>query len=168
MFTQNDKHVLTNYLSDHYAKRDPYEVMITNTIIFKAERAKKLLDTLRSGISMTIDTECPNILTDMICDLLHLRQYAMIHGAVFNNWDCPTVSHINTQLSDAVYLEMANDAKQWHDIVSEELFEITLSDLLMMKVKNDESKVDKVLRICMDLIGQEWLKSGMIKSLKTA
>jgi hypothetical protein len=64
-----------------------------------------------------------------------------------------------------MYLDTANYVKELHKLMNEELFELTVCDLLMIKAKGDESKIDELYKIYFNIIGKEWLDAKLIKSL---
>lgn len=138
-------------------------------IVQKSNKGKQLLEKLYSGHNIDISNRMGDkkFITELIMNLLHFKQVVLCSEKLFIEWDNPLLSKLNNKLNDNFYLNAANSIKHDHELVNSEIFELTLADLLYAKSNYDENKVEHVMKLCMKLIGQEWLESGMIKSLKT-
>ena len=127
----------------------------------KAEEGRKLINLLKIGTDVGIDNY-----NEAIMNLLHYRQYYIMMKQVFLEWNSDEILQNNGQCSEQSYIEVGKLTKQWHDEYNEELFEVTLIDLLFYKANGDEDKIDKLYNIYSGLMGREWLDAKMLKSLK--
>lgn len=129
----------------------------------KAEEGRKFMNILKMGKDVDLNE---NDYNGVIMNLLHYRQYNMLSQQVFLEWNSDELIKSNGSYSEQLYIEMGKFAKEMYDDFNEELFEITITDLLFYKAKGNENKIDKLLNIYIDLIGKEWLDAKMLKSFK--
>jgi hypothetical protein len=127
----------------------------------KAEEGRKLMNLLKMGIDIKIDNY-----NEAIMNLLHYSQYNIMIQQVFLEWHSDEIIESNGETSEHAYIEAGKMAKQYHDAYNEELFELTLTDLLFYKANGDEDKIDKLYEIYHGLMGREWLDAKFLKSLK--
>ena len=124
----------------------------------KAEQGRKHMNLLKMGTDFYIKEKEYN---ELIMNLLHYKQYTFVAQQFFLRWD-----EIDDSFSEQAYIDTGNFAKQMYDDFNEELFEITMTDLLFYKSNGDENKIDKLFSIYDKLIGNEWLDAKFLKSLK--
>lgn len=129
-------------------------------IIKKAEQGRKFMNMLKMGTDLNIKEKDYN---ETIMNLLHYKQYNILTQQIFLRWD---ELKINGSYSEQAYINTGNFTKQMYDDFNEELFEITMTDLLFYKSNGDENKIDKLLNIYEELMGKEWLDAKFLKSLK--
>ena len=129
-------------------------------IIKKAEQGRKFMNMLKMGTDLNIKEKDYN---ESIMNLLHYKQYNILTQQIFLRWD---ELKINGSYSEQAYINTGNFTKQMYDDFNEELFEITMTDLLFYKSNGDENKIDKLLNIYEELMGKEWLDAKFLKSLK--
>jgi hypothetical protein len=129
----------------------------------KAEKGRKYMNILKMGIDTNINE---NDYNEIIMNLLHYKQYNIITQQIFLEWNSDEMIESNGVYSEQSYIEAGKLAKQRYDDYNEELFEITMTDLLFYKAKGEESKIDKLYDIYHSLMGKEWLDAKMLKSLK--
>lgn len=127
-------------------------------IIKKAEEGRKFMNMLKMEIDFKINENSYN---ETIMNLLHYRQYNLLTQQIFLHWD-----ELGYSYSEQLYINAGKFAKQLHDDFNEELFYITMTNLLFYKANGDENKIDKLYDIYEGLIGREWLDAKMLKSLK--
>jgi hypothetical protein len=119
------------------------------------------MNLLKMGIDIKIDNY-----NEAIMNLLHYSQYNIMMQQVFLEWNSDEIIESNGQCSEHLYIEAGKMAKQMYDDFNEELFDITMTDLLFYKANGDENKIDKLYDIYEGLIGKEWLDAKFLKSLK--
>lgn len=160
MSTTNDLANLSKVL-DRLGK-DVYEKQ--EIIGKKAEEGRKFMNILKLGIDMNINE---NNYTEIIMNLLHYRQYNILTQQIFLEWNSDELIKSNGVYSEQSYIEAGKLAKRMYDDYNEELFQITMTDLLFYKANGEENKIDKLYDIYNSLMGKEWLDAKLLKSLKT-
>ncbi len=160
MLTNTDINQLNNLL--HRLGEDVHKKQ--TLIIEKAEKGKKYLNILKTGKNIDVKEDEYN---DLIFNLLHYRQYNWLTQKVFLEWNSDELLKHNGSFSEQAYISMGKLAKDEYDDFNEELFDITLSDLLFYKANGDESKIEALYDIYHKLMGREWIEAKFLKSLKT-
>jgi hypothetical protein len=129
----------------------------------KAEEGRKIMNRLKMGIDTNINE---NDYNETIMNLLHYRQYNKLTQQIFLEWNSDELIKSNGLYSEQCYIEAGKLAKQMYEEYNEDLFEITITDLLFYKANGEENKIEKLYDIYHRLIGKEWLDAKMLKSLK--
>ena len=132
-------------------------------IVEKAKNGRKFLNDLKMGIDMILDE---NEYNETIMNLLHYKHYNYLTKQMFLEFNSDELIQINGSYSEQLYIELGHFAKQMNNDYNEELFEITMTDLLFYKANREENKIDKLYNIYFALMGKEWLDAKMLKSLK--
>lgn len=129
----------------------------------KAEEGRKFMNILKMGINMNINK---NDYNETIMNLLHYKQYNILSQQLFLEWNSDELIKSNGSYSEQLYIEYAKFTKEIYEDFNEELFDITMTDLLFYKANGDESKIDKLYDIYEGLMGKELLDAKMLKTLK--
>lgn len=125
-------------------------------IFLKVKRGLSLINFLQEGKDLNIKEKNEKMISDMILDLIHLRQYAFMHNL------------IGTKTNDD---EMKTEAKRLIEIVScrqnddaPTAFETIMNDLLTIKCSGDISKHEKIHQICCNIVSKEWINAGLLNN----
>jgi hypothetical protein len=107
-------------------------------------------------------------ITDCIIQLIHFQQYVYMSQQIFLEWNGDELGEKNKLLTESAYLNAAMNVKYLKELLESPVFEDVLIILLLIKSNGDLSKKESILKICLNKVGEEWLASKMIKSLKTS
>jgi hypothetical protein len=124
---------------------------------------RDILDKIKRDDS--VESFCDKNITQT---LLNFNQYVSVKKECFLEWENPLVCELNDRFQENVYLKLADEVKKGHEVIESDWFAAILTDLLLFKVKGDMKKVEAVVKICKRLVAEEWLKEGLLKSLKTS
>ena len=130
-------------------------------IEMKRKKGRQHLKRLKDGHDEVVYQHEYN---DLIINLIHFKHYVYFMEQLFLEWHNDEI--ITHTLSEQMYLYAAAYTKELHDEFNKELYDITLYDLLYFKANGDESKIEKLHNIYLDLVGKELLEAKQIKSLR--
>ena len=159
----SDTIAVNKCLMDDLLKNGIDKVSKSHKITEKSKKGREMLTILKSGQDIIDKKNDPIHVTELLLNLLHFREYTHMFEKVFNEWDNPMFEETNSKLSEQFYINAARDVRDMHELVSDELFEITVLDLLYIKSNYDETKMEKIYDVCMKLVAKEWVESGLIK-----
>ena len=163
---ENDGNVVSECVIRNIEKNGFEQGVKSNILFDKATKIQKLLEIMISGKDLNYDKNDNKQNTELLLNLLHFKLYVLTYETIFNEWHNPLFENTNSKLSDKFYLIMANEAKQLHEIYNSSVYENAISDLLLIKVNYDETKIDKLYDVCMKIVEREWIDAGLVKSKK--
>lgn len=125
-------------------------------IIFKeANIARSILETLKTGKHVW-DTKGdePETLEKRLMQLLHFRQYSLMYKYAFHNWELDSL--------EQTYIEVANEARDLHNLVEDNVYKDTLTTLFVLKSEQENKTIEEINEIYMNKIGKMWKEAGLI------
>ena len=126
-----------------------------------ASRSRMLLETLKSGKNvMDPKGHEPDTVDKKLCELLHFRQYVKMYKFAFETWDINELEQ-----TEQTYIEISNETKELHDLLSHDVFKETLFSLLLIRSEIDRKTIEEVHENYMDRIGLQWIEAGLIRNM---
>ena len=135
------------------------QTKIREQIFQEAECAKKLLQQLKSGQHI-LDLQGHTSETNekKLLQILHFRQYANMYKYAFETWDVDCL--------EQTYIEIANEARELHDLVEDEVYKETLFSLLIIRADLDSKCLEDTHEFYMHRVGCMWRDAGLIRDLQ--
>jgi hypothetical protein len=129
-------------------------------IFNQAEKAKTLLETLKSGKHVfDVKGHERETVDKKLLALFHFRQYTQMYKFAFQEWDT-----LNSP--EQTYLDIGAQAQQMSNLLKHDVFQETLCSLLWIKAEIDRTTIDQVHQYYMDTIGAQWKEAGLIQGLR--
>tara|TARA_B100001063_G_C16643200_1_gene491936 strand:- start:411 stop:812 length:402 start_codon:yes stop_codon:yes gene_type:complete len=128
----------------------------TKQIFIKAKRGLGIIKLLQSGKDIQINNFDDKTITQMLLDLIHLRHYAYMHNLIGIRNDDEEMKKEATSLLKIVTCKDGNEDPT--------TFEMAIGDLLNVKSKGVEKNIEKIHKICCNLVSKEWIDAGLMKT----
>lgn len=125
-------------------------------VLLKAKRGLGVIKLLQSGKDISINNLDDKAITQMLLDLIHLRHYAYMHNLIGIRNDDEEMKKEASSLLNMVTCKDNNEDPT--------VFEMAMGDLLTVKSKGVEANIEKIHKICCNLVSKEWLDAGLMKN----
>ena len=128
-----------------------------NAITASAMEAKELLDRLISGEDVKeLDGDELKLVETRMLQLLHLKQYSKMYEYAFENWPI--------EGPDQTYIEIANNAKMFHEMVRHDAYKETLMGLFLTHHEITNVQMDETYENLMSVVKKQWEDAKLIQS----
>lgn len=127
-----------------------------NAITANAMEAKTLLDRLITGEDVKeLDGDELKLVETRMLQLLHLKQYSKMYEYAFETWPI--------EGPDQTYIELANNAKMFHEMVRHDAYKETLMGLFLTHHELTNTEMDVTYENLMSVIRKEWEEAKLIQ-----